>query len=242
MNIRIKGEAAWPEKETRIRFGGHELLLKPATKNTDASVHMDIAAISETEALTLINRFLSVLSWCDDVPVENLYGWSGTQAPVAMPRNTSRTVGTCIGEYPFYRDIEQNPKAKLALALYREALTVNSVPFSFLSYFNILNIFWKDRYEKGSNELIEGIKTTLPSLSDKEAMDRIKQLTETQADIANYLYESGRCAIAHAYSFPFVDPDDVVDLRRLSQDMWVIKAIAEMLIEDTLGISRSTLG
>jgi len=242
MNIRIKGEAAWPEKETKIRFGGHDLLLKPATKSTDASVHMDITGISEIEALTLVNRFLSILSWCDDVPMENLYGWSGTQIPVAIPRNTSRTVGTCIGEYPFHRDIEQNPKAKLALALYREALTVNSLPFSFLSYFKILNIFWKDRYEKGSNELIEGIKAMLPNLSDKEAVDRIKQLTKTQADIPSYLYESGRCAIAHAYSVPFVDPDDVADLRRLSQDMWVIKAIAEKLIEETLSISRDILG
>ncbi len=31
MNIEIKGEAAWPEKETKINFGGQKLLLKPAS-------------------------------------------------------------------------------------------------------------------------------------------------------------------------------------------------------------------
>ena len=242
INVQIKGEAAWPEKETKIKFGEHELLLKPLTKTTEASVHINLKGITEIEALTLINRFLSILSWCDDVPMENLYGWSGSPKPVAIPRDTSRTCGSCIGGYPFYRELEQDSKVRLALALYREALTVNSVPFSFLSYFKILNIFWKDRYEKGSNELIEGIRGMLSKLNDNEAVDRIKQLTRSQSDIPNYLYESGRCAIAHAYSVPLVDPDDVADLRRLSQDIWVIKAIAEELIESELKVSRDILG
>jgi hypothetical protein len=216
--------------------------LKPLTKTTEASVHINLKGITEIEALTLINRFLSILSWCDDVPMENLYGWSGSPKPVAIPRDTSRTCGTCIGDYPFYRELEKDSKVILALALYREALTVNSVPFSFLSYFKILNIFWKDRYEKGSNELIEGIRMLLPKLNDNEAADRIKQLTGSQSDIPNYLYESGRCAIAHAYSVPLVDPDDVADLRRLSQDIRVIKAIAEKLIESKLKVSRDILG
>ncbi len=242
INVQIKGDAAWPIKEKKIKFGGHELLLKPLTKTTEPSVHINLKGITEKEALTLINRFLSILSWCDDVPMENLYGWSGSPKPVAIPRDTSRTCGSCIGDYPFYRELEQNSKVRLALALYREARTVNSVPFSFLSYFKILNIFWKDRYEKGSNELIEGIRTMLSKLNDKEALERIKQLTGSQNDIPNYLYESGRCAIAHAYSEPLVDPDDVADLRRLSQDIWVIKAIAEKLIKTELNVSRSILG
>jgi hypothetical protein len=73
MNIQIKGEAAWPEKETKIRFGQYDLLLKPATKTTEASVHINLKGITEIKALTLINRFLSILSWCDDAPMENLY-------------------------------------------------------------------------------------------------------------------------------------------------------------------------
>lgn len=131
---------------------------------------------------------------------------------------------------------------RLALALYREALTVNSVPFSFLSYFKVLNIFWKDRRKKGSNELIEGIRMMLPKLNDNQAIERIKQLAVSQSDIPEYLYQAGRCAIAHAYAVPLIDPDDVADLRRLSQDIWVIKSIAENLIESNLNVSRSILG
>ncbi len=237
LNVGIKGHAAWPTRETKVVFGGHELLLKPGTKNTEQSVHINLKGIPEQEALTLINRFLSILSWCDNVPMENLYGHSGSVVPVAIPRSTTRAFGSCIFGYPFYRKIEGDLKVRLALALYREALTVNSVPFSFLSYFKILNIFWNR-----SKELIDGIRHTLPYLTDKLSLERIDKLKKTESDVPTYLYESGRCAIAHAYSDPLVDPDDVAELRRLSQDIWVIRAIAEYLIENKFNISRSILG
>lgn len=242
LNVEIKGHATWPTKETEVLFGGIELLLKPGSKTMEQSIHVNLKGIAEHEALTLINRFISILSWCDGVPMENLYGFSGSVIPIAIQRDTTRTFGSCIVDYPFYRDIEQDSKVILALALYREALTVNSVPFSFLSYFKILNIFWKDKYEKGSNEIIEGIKKMLPEIEDKEAINRIEQLRKNGNDVPKYLYESGRCAIAHAYSEPLVDPDDVADIRRLSQDIWVIRAIAEILIEKKLKVSRSILG
>lgn len=145
-------------------------------------------------------------------------------------------------EYPIYREIPRDPKAMLALALYREAKTVNSIPFSFLSYFKILNIFWKDKKDsEGKNEIVEGLRTMLPRLTDQEALERLTELSKREKDVPNYLYQSGRCAVAHAFAEPIVDPDDVADLRRLSQDMWVIQAVAEYLIETKLNVCRDIL-
>jgi hypothetical protein len=240
LNVGIRGSADWPEQETKIHFGGHELTLRPATKDTEQSVHIALDGISEVEALTLINRFLSILAWCDDQGMENLYGWSGNPLPVSVPREP-RAIGSSIA-FPFYRDMEEDPKVRLALALYREARTINSVPFEFLSYFKILNIFWRDKFNKGMNEIVEGLRDILPKISDTEACERIEKLSERESDVATYLYQSGRCAIAHTYSDPIVDPDDVSDLRRLSQDMWVIKAVAEFLIENELRVSRDYCG
>jgi hypothetical protein len=228
----------WPKAETTVTFGGHKLVLKPATRETDQSVHINLRKISDVDALTLINRFLSVLAWCDDQPMENGYGWSGNPLPVAVPRER-RATGSSIA-FPFCRDVDERAKVRLALALFREGRSVNSVPFAFLSYFKILNMFWKDKYVGGRNALVEGIRTALGMISDKRVSERIQQLQSTEPDIPKYLYESGRCAIAHAHSDPIVDPDDVRDLRRLSQDIHVIKAIAEHLIEVELGVSRST--
>ena len=246
LNVGVKGRDAWPTKETTVQFGGRELVLKPATRETDQSIHIDVRRISDVEALTLINRFLSVLSWCDDQAMQNLYGWSGNPVPAAVPRE-SRAVGSSIA-FPFNRQPEPDPKARLALALFREGRTVNSVPFAFLSYFKILNIFWNDKSvkvagtTKRQNPIVEGIRETLPKLKDGQAVARLKALAGTSADVPRYLYESGRCAIAHAHADPIVDPDDLSHLCRLSGDIWVIKAIAEHLIETELKVSRSIFG
>lgn len=240
LNVGVDGGATWPTKETKIMFAGQELVLRPATKDTEQSVHIALNGISDTEALTIINRFLSLLTWCDDQGMENLYGWSGDPVPVSVPRR-SHFVGSSIA-FPFYRDVEADRKAQLALALYREAMTVNSVPFEFLSYFKILNIFWKDKFINKTNEIIEGLRGVLPKIEGNLPKKRISELSNQHQDVAKYLYESGRCAVAHAYSHPIVDPDDVTDLRRLSQDIWVIKAIAEFLIEKNLQVSRSIMG
>ena len=240
LNIGVLGGACWPTKEQKINFHGHDLILKPATKDTEQSIHINLKGISDIEAMTLVNRFLSILSWCDDQGMVNDGGWSGNPVPVAVPKK-SRIVGSSIA-FPFNRDIEKASKAKLSLALYREALSINSIPFAFLSYFKIFNVFWKDKYVNGKNELVEGIRSLLPRIEDDLAKERLAELKKTEHDVPKYLYESGRCAIAHAHSDPIVDPDNVTDLRRLSQDIWIAKAMAEYLIETELNVSRSILG
>jgi len=245
LNVGVQGRAVWPTKETTIEFGGRRLVLKPATRETDQSVHINLRGISDVDALTLINRFLSVLSWCDDQSMDGRFGWSGTVIPAVVPRE-SRAVGSSIA-FPFQRNLEAEKKTRLALALFREGRTVNSVPFAFLSYFKIFNILWNDKTVtlKGGqreNQLVEGIRSTLPKLKDRQALRRLKALTSTQPDVPRYLYDQGRCAIAHAYADPIVDPDDVSDLRRLSEDLHIIKALAEYLIEVELKVSRTILG
>ena len=234
LNVGVEGSAIWSTEEATVEFGGHRLVLKPATRDTEQSVHVNLRGISDVDALTLINRFLSVLSWCDDQPMQNRYGWSGTLVPVPVPKE-SRDVGSSIA-FPFYRDPEAGEKARLALALFREGRTVNTTPFEFLSYFKILNIFWEGK------TVIKGIRATLPALKDNMALRRLDALRATEPDVAKYLYESGRCAIAHAYADPIVDPDDVLDLRRLSEDVHIVKVIAEHLIEMKLKVSRSIMG
>ena len=236
LNVGVKGCASWPSEEKKIQFEGHELILKPATKETEQSIHIDVKSIDHVAALTIINRFLSILSWCDNQAMENLYGWSGNPVPVAVPLK-KRIVGSSM-YFIFDRGIEDDPRAKLALALYREGLTINSKPFQFLSYFKILNIFWQDKFKKGKNELIEGLREYLEKLKYKLAVERSKKIEEEGHDVADYLYKSCRCAIAHAYADPIVDPDDVKDLRRLSEDIYIIKEIAELLITNELGISK----
>ena len=136
LNVGVKGGGIWPQKEIRVAFSGHTLLLKPATKDTEQSIHIQSCEISCADALTWINRFLSILTWCDDYAKENMYSWFGTPVPVSVPKN-DREIGSSIA-FPFHRNLEESPKSLLALALYREAMVINSIPYKFLGYFKIL--------------------------------------------------------------------------------------------------------
>ena len=82
-NVRVTGYAYWPSEETKIQFGGHELVLTD-TKETEKSVHINLRNVPDVQALTLINRFLSILSWCDGQAMQNEYGWSAIQCPVFL--------------------------------------------------------------------------------------------------------------------------------------------------------------
>ena len=244
LNVGVSGTAIWPTSETCVDFGGYSLLLRPATATTTQSAHIDLdSGISDLDALTLINQFLSVLSWCDDQPLENKYGWSGNPVPVSVQKELSQ-VGCSIA-FPFHRELEIDPKARLALALYREGRTINSVPFAFLSYFKILNIFWEDKFRtvKGvrTNQVVEGMRLALSTVNESLARERISNLQAAHVEVATYLYESCRCAVAHANTGPIADPDNMHDIRRLSADIWIIKAIAEDLITNAFGLSRSII-
>ena len=126
-----------------------------------------------------------------------------------------------------------DPKARLAIALYREAISVRNTPYEFLGYFKIINILNSDPKVQ-----IAWINGTLPLLGDVRAKDRISELQNSHADIGAYLYGSGRCAVAHAFGTPTVDPDDPNDIFRLSADMPVARSLAEHLISNQFGLPR----
>jgi hypothetical protein len=42
LNIGVLGGACWPTKEQTIDFHGHDLILKPATKDTEQSIHINL--------------------------------------------------------------------------------------------------------------------------------------------------------------------------------------------------------
>ncbi|GLS51444.1 hypothetical protein GCM10007885_43010 [Methylobacterium gnaphalii] len=55
-------------------------------------------------------------------------------------------------------------------------------------------------------------------------------------DVGRHLYESGRCAIAHATGKPIVNPDDPRDAERLFLELPLVREMAVRAIEDRFGI------
>ena len=236
-------QATWPKSEKEVKYGKHTFVLMPPTKNTSASIHIEREKLNDVKGLTLINRLLSALSWKCNQPAINHYGWAGNPKPVPVPKSYKMPLGCELCDF-FPSEVHEitNKRAKLAVALYREAMNMKyySVPLQFLSYFKILNIFWNDKYKNGENELVKGLRDSLPDLKEKDCVERIKEIKKQDVpSAAEYLYKHGRCAVAHAFADPIVDPDDITDLHRLSKDMEIMRSLTAYLIKKKLGIEQS---
>jgi hypothetical protein len=173
LNCGVTTQAIWPKDKKEVKYGNHTFVLMPLTKEHSASIHIEI---DNVQGLTLINRFLSALGWKCDEPAINHYGWSGNPNPVPVPRYRIPYGYSPNDVFPNELCEITDKKAKLAIALYREARSLDSGPFQFLSYFKILNIFWNDKKKNGKNELVEGLRTSLPNLTEKDCKKRIREI------------------------------------------------------------------
>jgi len=228
----IKTQVAWPTEKVKVKYEGHEFLLRPGDDELYPDVCFQYPREQSTdEALLIVRRFLSILAWVERRSVKEMRYIGG-----GLPFRIGRSTGGVI-THQFRLDhlpVPMDRKTQLALSLYREAISAENVPYEFLGYFKIINIL----YSSG-REQMDWITATLQTIKDRDALVKLKD--HPAEDIADHLYGSGRCAVAHANSDPVVDPDDPEDHKRLKNDMPIIKALAEYLIEHELGVvSTST--
>jgi len=179
--------------------------------------------------MTTVNRFLSLVAWADKQSLQSNYGWSGNPVPCAVPK-TSLARGINRDFLIRWSPLPE-PKQQLAVALFREAMSVNSVPYKVLGLFKIINILYKNGPAQ-----IAWIKQTLPKLTEHHVQNRILALSNAEPDVAEYLFVSCRCAVAHAFSNPLIDPDDLTHLHRLSEDLAAVQALAEYLMRHELNV------
>ena len=108
---------------------------------------------------------------------------------------------------------------------------MSSIPYQFLSFAKVLNL----RLANGDQQ-IEWIDLNVDSVVEPYARLRLDTLKGQVSSVGQYLYASGRCAVAHASEAPRVDPDDPDDLNRLREDMPLMRALARLFIERKLGV------
>jgi len=221
----------WPTAEVTVPFSGRQIILTPGTEDLLTTVSIQTTEGESTEeARAVLNRFLSSLSWVWKAHARRVISGGGGHR-IRLGRSLYR--GITISPEHFRCDYLPEPSSKdqrLALALYREALGVNSVAYKFLGFFKVLNI------KVSGARLIAWVNAHLADLRDAQALKRIDEIQASSSDVGKYLYVSGRCAVAHASANPIVDPDDPADMLRLENDLPVAKALAELFIEKELGI------
>jgi len=135
--------------------------------------------------------------------------------------------------------LSSQQRVRWALAFYREGLSLEpyNVAYATLSFFKILNIVANTgrKQQAWINANFSDFGSN--SHAQFEITRRRTELTHSGvADIGEYLYASGRCAVAHAGTNPTVDPENPDDMERLSKYLALIRAMAAHVIEKELNV------
>jgi hypothetical protein len=231
----IEGSIPWPVAPQKIDFRGQTLWIIPVTTDHyhGVAVKLGPSLSDRTEAERLLLRFLSALSWVEGGGVTCRY-LSGGDLPRMVGRELRHPILRSEPFYLPYLPEPSDPAALRALALFREGRGLDHAAYKFLSFFKILNVSFNT-----GREMKAWINNNAGKVRDFEAAQVIERLRAAQGDVGVYLYESGRCAVAHAYESPTVDPDDPSDMRRLSSELPAMVGLSELAIEQELGIKTA---
>lgn len=241
LNLAVDNQVTWPPKETVVNFEGHRLILMPPTCEHTTSIHIDLVGqrIASENAVSLINRFLSLMTWCDDNFAILQEGWSGNPIPVPVPK---RNLGLITAyNWCFDRKIPASPEACKALALYREGRNAEQnyfISYAILSYYKIIELKFGD-FE---GPKVRGwIAANYPAL--KADKTHTREVADFEKECGNeepqkYLNSACRVAVAHSSVTNPSDPDELPELRRLHVAAHVLRALARCFIRDELGVSE----
>lgn len=230
LTMGLEGDAPWPSAETTFCYRNREITLRPETEDDSATISVAVSESSgPEEARQFVYEFLSALAWVNGRGVTETFSVVSGKGPMSLRERKARLIGDAPRSE--YVPAPDAPQAKLALALYREAVCANMVTFQFLSFFKIINVV----HAKKSDQ-VNWINTALPNIKDYDARKRLAQISKHHPDVGDYLYVSGRCAVAHAFSTPVANPDNPKDTQRLLADLPLMKALAEHAIESELGV------
>lgn len=238
LNIGVDNQVTWPTEETVVKFDQYTLVLMPRTKDCAPSVHIDLTAnrLTDVEALTIINRYLSIMMWCTDGYAIAQDGWSGGPVPNGVPL---RSLGFATSyHWIFDRKISEQSHVRRALALYREARNAQQnfmVSYAVLNYYKIIELkyegkgavrnWFRDKFELVKEEQVSG-----------ESFDRFAALCMTERP-HEYIYKACRVAVAHAGKQSRSDPDEVPELHRLHVAADVLHKFARYFIKSEFGVS-----
>ena len=240
MSIRVDNQVTWPKQDTLVEFDRYHFVLMPKTRDHIQSIHVDLTAnrLTDREARTVIDRFLSVMTWCDDQFAVGQDGWSGTPVPVHMPKR--ELAFTTTHDWVFDRQIPSSDEGRRALGLYREAVNAQQnfmVSYAVLNYYKIIEI----GYPQGA-EARKWIGQTFPIISaDKTLSDNLDRFLEACGNDSpeRYIYKACRIAVAHASTQRPSDPDDAKEIGRLHNAAHMMRPLARHFIKTELGVSDS---
>jgi hypothetical protein len=239
LNIGVDTQVTWPSKITPIKFEQHDLVLMPKTEKHTQSIHIDLQSnqVTMQQAHTIINRFLSLMTWCDDSYALSQGGWSGNPIPVAVPKRN--LAFATAHSWVFDRKIPATKQAQKAIALYREGRNSEEngqVSYAVLSYFKIIELKLQDA-PKVKDWITANFTLVTEPLADSQMQFFLDDLSGREP--GKHINKAYRVAVAHASNTSPSDPDDAQESIRLYSAAYVLRHLARHMIKSTWYISES---
>jgi hypothetical protein len=238
LNIGVDNQVTWPKEETLIKFDRYHLVLMPKTHDKIQSIHVDLITngLTDAEAITVINRFLSIMTWCDDQFAVLQDGWSGNPVPVAVAKRD--LAFTTTYHWIFDRKIPAREEARRALAIYREARNAEQnymISYAVLNYYKIIELKYHGRGPV-KNWFRDNFEALSRDPQYRDDMNRFLKICGSQKP-NDYIYESCRIAVAHSGKYSKSDSDDANELVRLHTAADIMRILARHFITTELKIS-----
>lgn len=238
----VASSISWPSSDVCVHYAGDEYFLRGserAGKPSPPGVTIACDKQGPDEAIAKVYRFTSVLSWFMGGYVDvSGYIWGSHPALYGNPRTVYSSLGI-VGAKSFncnHMPIIEHEHVRKALAFWREGRRLGEVhdSYAFLSFYKVVESQFQDSKKKA-----DWISANIERLTDRAAK-RVAELREAGIDVSRHLFESGRCAVAHAsLKREIVDPDIPADRRRLSADLVIMEELARIYIRDELKIPDS---
>ena len=135
VHMEVDAEFSWPNRLVEFPFEGHRVVLGPRTDTLACSANLYVAAGTTFKVGgSSLSRFLSVLAWSQDNSiVDRLAIGSNHPAVPTRVAHGGRQTSHWTAVDPWwviYLPTIDDPRAALALALYREGMGVRSAPLA----------------------------------------------------------------------------------------------------------------
>jgi hypothetical protein len=239
LNIGADNQVTWPQTETVTQFDRYTLVFMPKTREHSPSIHVDLTAngLTDREAMTVINRFLSIMTWCDDQFAITQTGWSGNPIPVAV-RKRDLAFATAP-EWIFDRKIPTDEKARRALAIYREARNAQQnfmVSYAVLNFFKVVELGHQSKGDV-KNWFRDNFENLRQQNAYHEEFERFAKICNGEKP-HEYIWKACRVAVSHANKDSKSDPDDANELVRLHTAADMLRIFARHFITSEFGISE----
>lgn len=238
----VASSISWPSLDVCVNYAGDEYFLRGSERDGKPSPPGITIACNENgadEAIAKVYRFTSILSWFMGGYVDvSGYIWGSHPCLYGNPRTVYSSLGI-MGTKSFncnHMPIVEHENVRKALAFWREGKRLEEAhaSYAFLSFYKVIESQFSDSKKK-----VAWISARIDKLTDRAAK-RVAELREAGIDVSCHLFDSGRCAIAHAsLDGEIVDPDIPSDRQRLSADLIVMEELARIFIRDELKVPDS---